>query len=100
MIPNPDGVPAAISANVGAGREVDGTNKPSLMVGSPVNAMHPTRIVSDAVNAMHSARIVGRHIGHPGGSAVDHHGLGVVFLVIVGRGRIAVGYGSVAVRWV
>jgi 2-oxo-3-hexenedioate decarboxylase len=45
--------------------------------------MHPTRIVSDAVNAMHSARIVGWHIGHPGGPAVDHHGLRILFLVMV-----------------
>jgi hypothetical protein len=79
---------------------MDGTNKPALMVGSPVNEMHPTRIVSDAVNAMHSARIVGWHIGHPGGPAVDHHGLRILFLVIVGRGWIAVGHRSVAVRWI
>jgi hypothetical protein len=104
-------MPAAISAEVGTGREVGGTHKPSLMVGSPVNAMHPARIVSDAVNAMyparivsdavnamHSAWIVGRHIGHPSGTAVDDHRLRVFFHVIVGRGWIAVGHWSIAVR--
>jgi hypothetical protein len=72
----------------GPWREVDGTD--------PVNAMHsPARIVGDPVNAMHSARNVGRHIGHPSGTAVDHHRL--LFLLIVGRGGIAVGHRRVAV---